>query len=280
LKDKLKRKQKYNIITALKDSSYTVGYLGDGVNDVGALQVADVGISVDSGTDVAKDSSDIILLKKNLSILIDIIVEGRKTFSNTIKFIINTMSSSYGNVLTLGASSLFLKFMPLLPTQILLIDSVSDVQHLTVSTDNVDKDLLSRPRSWDMKFLLRFMLFFGAISIVFDFVLISILMISRVSPEIFRSVWFIESILTEVLATFSVRTKKAFFKSAPSIPVLITSVLSICIALIIPYTIIGKDIFGFTSVNIQSLSMVLGIVIMYFIALEVAKRFFYEKFDS
>ena len=271
--------QKYKIITALKSGSHVVGYLGDGINDVAALKVADVGISVNSGVDVAKNSADIILLKRDLTILTRVIMEGRKTFGNTIKFIINTMSSSYGNVLTIAISSLFLKFIPLLPTQLLLIDSLSDAQHLTVSTDNVDAEFLQKPRKLGMRFFRKFIIFFGTISTIFDFLLIVVLVSRHNTPEAFRTVWFIESVFSEIIATFSTRTPKTFFRSIPSIPVIITSLIVAIITIVIPFTIIGWNIFEFTKVGIESLLFIAIILVLYFIILEVGKKIFYRKFE-
>lgn len=272
--------QKYRIIVTLKKCGHVIGYLGDGINDVGALKSADVGISVDTGTDVAKDSSDVILLKKDLHVLINGVQEGRKTFSNTIKFILNTMSSSYGNVLTIALSSLFLKFIPFLPSQVLLIDQLSDAQHLTVSTDNVDKEFLTKPRKWNPKFFIRFMLFFGIISTVFDFLLIAILMYLNDSPETFRTMWFIESSLSETLATFAIRTRRVFFKSRPSLPFLATSILVLFLTILIPSIAFGQKIFSFTKISVSSIAIILMIVAIYFIVLELAKHAFYALYKN
>ncbi len=268
--------QKYRIIEGLKNSGHVVGYMGDGINDVGALQIADVAISVDGASDVAKDSSDIILLKQNLRIIADSIIEGRKTFSNTIKFIINTMSSSYGNVITIAAASTFLKFIPLLPTQMLLIDSVSDFQHLTISTDNVDEDFLESPRQWDVKFLMKFMVFFGTISTIFDFALIYTLLKWNDSQALFQTIWIVESVITELVATFVVRTRRIFFRSIPSVPVILTSILSLVLVLIVPFWSKSRNIFGLEFLHLHDLVFVAVICLAYFVLLEVSKHIFYK----
>lgn len=268
--------QKFEIIKTLKEHDKVVGFIGDGINDVGALTQADVGISVQSGTDVAKDSADIILLKRDLELLVDGITEGRKTFSNTMKFIINTMSSSYGNVITITLSSLFLPFIPMLPAQVILVDSLSDTQHLTISTDNVDPELLRKPQKWSGKFFLKFMIFFGLISVVFDFILILILLAVHDSPEMFRTMWFLESVLSEIVATFAIRTRRLSIRSLPSIPVMLASALAIIATFVITHTSVGGEWFGFVNIGPQNLLLILGIVITYFAILEVAKLVFYR----
>ncbi|MCA9378986.1 magnesium-translocating P-type ATPase [Candidatus Dojkabacteria bacterium] len=268
--------QKLEIIKALKEEKRVVGFIGDGINDVGALTEADVGISVQSATDVAKDSADIILLKRNLELLIDGIVEGRRTFSNTMKFIVNTMSSSYGNVVTIALSSLFLPFIPLLPVQVIMVDSLSDLQLLTISTDNVDKELLEKPQKCDMKFFIRFMIFFGLISVIFDLALIAILLAVHDSPEMFHTMWFLESVLSEIVATFAIRTRRFSFRSLPSFPLILTSILAVVFTFIIIHINLGKEWFEFDNIGTQNLLLIIGIVLIYFVILEVAKAVFYK----
>jgi len=268
--------QKQEIINLLKSQGHVVGYFGDGINDVGALKSSDVALSVHDATDVAKDCADLILLKTDISVITDAVVEGRKTFSNTIKFIINTMSSSYGNVLTIAFSSFFMKFIPLLPSQVLFIDTISDFQHLTISSDNVDEEMLKKPRKWDSLFFIKFMVFFGIISTIFDLILIFTLLSMQISIVLFRTVWVVESILTELLATFSIRTRRFFLKSRPSLYVILTSSISALLAFIIPYTLIGNEFFSFEALSIQMVILIIGIVTCYFIILEFAKRIFYK----
>lgn len=268
--------QKFEIIQKLKENKFVVGFIGDGINDVSALSQADVGISVQSATDVAKDSADIILLRSDLGLLIDAIIEGRKTFGNTMKFIINTMSSSYGNVITIALSSLFLPFIPLLPAQVILVDSLSDLQHLTISTDNIDEELLHKPQKWDSKFFVRFMVFFGLISVIFDFALIAVLLAVHDSPAMFRTMWFLESVLSEIVATFAIRTRRLSIRSMPSIPVVLASLMAIIVTLIISTVSLGGELFEFVNIGPQNLMLVIGIVLIYFVILEAGKVVFYR----
>jgi len=271
--------QKHLIIKSLKANGHVVGYLGDGINDISAIRTADVGVSVDSATDVTKDASDIVLLQKDLSVLAIGIVEGRKTFDNTIKFILNTMSSSFGNVLTIAVFSLFLKFMPFLPSQVLLIDMLSDIQHLTISTDNVDSRQLKKPRNFNMRFFVKFMLYFGVIGTLVDFLHVFIFQYLFANPELFRTIWFIESILTELLATLLIRTHFVFFKSAPSKPLLITTIVAIVLGIFITFTTLGHEVFGFVSIDANQFAIISLLVILYLFILEGAKLLFYKKFD-
>jgi len=268
--------QKLKIINSLKEIHHVVGYLGDGINDIGALKVSDVGISVDTGSDVAKDTSDIILLKKDLRILTDGVIEGRKTFNNTFKFIFNTMSSSFGNVFTIAISSMYLKFMPLLPSQVLFIDTLSDFQHLTISSDNVDEEFLARPSKWDNKFLLKFMMIFGPISAIYDFLLITIMTKLNYSPESFRTTWVVESILTELAATFSVRTMRTFYKSKPSKTILTFSFLILILTILSPFLYFTHDIFSFVNLDLKSIYLIFILILAYLITMEIVKKYFYK----
>ena len=273
---KISPNQKQLIISRLKKMGFVVGYIGDGVNDIGALKTADVGISVNEAVDVAKDTSDIILLNKDLSILTEGIIEGRRTFINTVKFIISTMSSSFGNVITISISSLFLKYIPFLPSQILLIDTVSDLQHLAISTDNVDTEQLSRPQSWNLKFFIKIMLVFGLISTLFDFLHIYIFLKLVNTPEAFRTLWLVESVITEILATFVIRTRKFSLKSRPSKNLILVSLLSIGLIFTIPFTKWGDTWFDLERISLINIGIILLIVLLYLMVLEFAKRLFYK----
>jgi Mg2+-importing ATPase len=268
--------QKSTIISALQHNQHVICYIGDGVNDIGAIRTADVGISVDSANDVTKNSSDIVLLQKDLSVLSIGITEGRKTFDNTMKFILNTMSSSFGNVLTIAIFSLFLKFMPFLPIQVLLIDSLSDLQHITISTDNVDGYQIKKPQTWDIKKFIKFMLFFGVIGTLVDFIHVIVFQSLYTDPDYFRTVWFVESILTELLAIFIIRTKLPFYKSRPSRPVVITTVMTILIGLILPFTLIGNNLFKLVPIDLSTFGILSLLVLFYLVILEYSKRFFYR----
>jgi len=218
--------KKFRIIKALRENGHIIGFLGDGVNDAPALRQADVGISVETGSDVAKDAADIILTHKSLKVIADGIEEGRRTFNNVTKYVLNTISANIGNMTTLGIVSLFLNFLPLLPAQILLTNFLSDMPLLTISTDNVDNEELVKPKRWNIGYIERFALFFGGISSIFDFITIFILIYAlSANAALFRTGWFLESILSEILITFAIRTRKRFYKSKPGKLLLFTSII-------------------------------------------------------
>ncbi len=217
--------QKSRIILAQRSLGADVGFLGDGVNDAIALHDADVGISVDSAADVAKDAADVVLLDKDLGIIADGVVEGRRIFANTIKYVLMGTSSNFGNMFSAAGASLFLSFLPMLPTQILLNNLLYDVSEMTIPTDNVDEELLARPSQWDIGLIRRFMAFFGPISSVYDFLTFAVMLrVFHAGPSLFRSGWFVESLATQTLVIFVIRTRRVpFFKSRPSRPLLIAT---------------------------------------------------------
>jgi Mg2+-importing ATPase len=271
--------QKYKIVVSLKREGHIVGFLGDGINDVPALKAADVGITVDSATGIAKEEADIILLKKSLRVLAHGIVEGRKTFGNITKYILNTISANTGNMITVAVSSLFLRFIPILPSQILLNNFMSDLPMLTISTDKVDDELLKKPRRWNLPMIWSFMLYFGAISSFFDLLFIVPLILFGVGEGLFRTAWFLESVLSEILITFAVRTSRPFYKSMPSIWLLVTSlVVSIASAAII-FTDFGKKYFQFEELTPAILAFIGVVLFAYFMTAETAKKYFFKKFD-
>jgi len=272
--------QKYRIVSNLNREGHIVGFLGDGINDAPALRAADVGISVAAAVGIAKEAADIILLKKSLRVLAHGIIEGRKTFGNITKYILNTISANYGNMITVAMSSLFLKFIPLLPSQILLNNFISDVPLLTISTDNVDREFLKRPKRWNIRFISRFMVYFGLISTFFDLALIlPLLLIVKVSSEVFRTAWFIESALSEIVVTFAIRTRGPFFKSAPSKWLSITSVAAGIAVITVTYTVFGNKFFQFARMPGPVLALIAGILLAYFITAEITKRFIYRGFQ-
>jgi Mg2+-importing ATPase len=269
--------QKCRLVERLGAAGHVVGFLGDGVNDVPALKAADVGICVDTGADIAKDAADIILLRKSLRVLAHGITEGRKTFSNITKYVLNTVSANFGNMVTVAVSSLFLAFIPLLPSQILLNNLVSDLPLVTISTDNVDAALLERPRRWDLALIARFMVGFGLLSVLFDLVLIGgLLYVIRVDAAVFRTAWFVESACSEILVTFAIRTRGPFFRSAPSRALLVASVVTAIAAFALPFTSLGRTYFAFTPLPGPLLMFVGGILAAYFLAAEVTKRRYYR----
>ncbi len=271
--------QKYKIVASLNKEGHIVGFLGDGVNDAPALRAADVGISVDTGAGIAKEAADIILLKKSLHVLIDGIMQGRKIFSNITKYILNTISANYGNMFTVAISSLFLRFIPLLPSQILLNNFISDIPNLTISTDNVDAELLHKPKRWNFKLISRFMIYFGLLSSVFDLILIlAMLLIFQSTPAEFRTGWFVMSAISEIIILFSLRTHVSFFKSRPSMWLIAVSFITIFTTLALPYFLFGQRFFELVPLS-GELMLLIGIVLLgYFIAAEIAKRYFFRKF--
>lgn len=273
--------QKYQLVMALNKNKHVVAFLGDGVNDAPALKAADVGISVDTGAQISKEAADIILLKKDLKFLADGIVEGRKTFGNIMKYIFNTISANNGNMLTVTLASAVLKFIPMLPSQILLNNFISDIPLLAVATDKVDANFTQKPKRWDMKKIWVFMMVFGLLSTFFDlFLLIPMLLVWKVSPEVFRTAWFIESSLSEIIITFSIRTKLPFFKSVPSWMLVLLSILSSIIVVSLPLLGIGEKMFEFVTIpNVIWAWIALGVA-LYFVSAEFLKRIFYRFFED
>lgn len=269
--------QKHRLVLSLSAAERVVGFLGDGVNDAPALRAADVGISVDSGADIAKEAADIVLLEKDLHVLARGITEGRRTFSNITKYVLNTISANFGNMTTVALSSLFLPFIPLLPSQILLNNFVSDLPLIAIPTDRVDPDLLRRPRHWDLGFIARFMLVFGAVSVVFDLTLIVVLIyVIRADVALFRTAWFVESACSEIIVTFAIRTRRAFFRSRPGGWLLAASVVTAGAAVVLPFTRFGRTYFAFSQLPAGVAALVAGVLLAYFLSAEVVKRPFFR----
>jgi len=271
--------QKLAIADALRKNGHVVGFLGDGVNDAPALRLADAGISVDSGVQVAKEAASIIMLEKSLDVIADGVAEGRKAFGNMIKYIMNTTSANFGNMFTVAMGSLFLPFIPLLPSQILLTNLVSDAPLLTISTDNLDDEGLRKPRRWNIASIARFMIFFGLISSIFDVVTISSLVyVLGAGPALFRTGWFIESALSEIFVTFSIRTRRKFFKSRPS-NLMIAAAATVSVAtLAIVYSPLGA-FFEFVPPPSWFLTLIFGILLAYFLLVEMMKHIFFGRYE-
>lgn len=263
--------KKFRIIKALRENGHIIGFLGDGVNDAPALRQADVGISVETGSDVAKDAADIILTHKSLKVIADGIEEGRKTFANVTKYVLNTISANIGNMTTLGIVSLFLNFLPLLPAQILLTNFLSDMPLLTISTDNVDNEELVKPKRWNIGYIERFALLFGGISSIFDFITIFILIYAlSANVALFRTGWFLESVLSEILITFAIRTRKRFYKSKPGKLLLFTSVVIAVFTICLIFSSFGY-LFEFVPL-VNWLPIAIGLIIIaYFAMVEILK---------
>jgi len=271
--------QKLRIIHALKHNGHVVGFLGDGVNDAPALHEADVGVSVDSGVDVAKEAADIVLLRKDIHVLVDGIAEGRKVFRNTVKYILNTISANFGNMFTLAVSSTFLPFIPLLPPQILLNNLLSDAPMTTVSTDRVDGEELARPKRWNTKAITRFMIYFGLLSSVFDLLTMGFLVyVMGATEAVFQTGWFLESVFSEIVLVFVLRTRRPFFQSKPGMLLLASSAIVICGVIALVYSPAGAW-FGFVPPSGLLLAAVTAIVVAYLALAEVFKHWFFKNHD-
>jgi Mg2+-importing ATPase len=269
--------EKNRIIGALKANGHVVGYMGDGINDAPSLKSADVGISVENAVDVAKESADIILTEKNLKALLDGILEGRKTFGNSMKYIMMGVSSNFGNMFSVIGAVIFLPFLPMLPIQILLNNLLYDFSQVTIPGDNVDSEYIASPKRWDMPFVKKFMVVFGLISSGFDIFTFYILYVVFAAGEkTFQTGWFIESLATQTLIIHIIRTKKLpFLKSRAAPGLLISTVLVVAVGWILPYTAVGK-FFGFAQLSPQILITIGIIVLVYLITVEIGKRIFYR----
>jgi Mg2+-importing ATPase len=272
--------QKARIVTVLR-RAHAVGFLGDGVNDALALNRADVGISVDSATDVAKDAADVILLHKDLGVLADGVVGGRRIFANTIKYLLMGTSSNFGNMFSAAAASAFLTFLPMLPGQILLNNLLYDTSQLAIPTDKVDQDQLRKPAHWDIHGIRRFMVIFGPISSIFDFATFALMLWAfKATPEEFRAGWFVESLATQTLIVFAIRTRRIpFFRSRASAALTISVLAVVTAGAIIPYTPFGILI-GFLPVPGPFFLALVGMVLLYLVLVETAKHFYYRAADS
>ncbi len=269
--------QKERIILSLKKTGNVVGYMGDGINDASALHAADVGISIDSAVDVAKEAADIVLLEKDLGVLEQGVREGRTTFANTLKYVFMATSANFGNMFSMAGASLFLPFLPLLPKQILPTNLLTDFPEMAIATDSVDTEMTDQPRRWDIKFIRNFMLTFGAVSSVFDYLTFGVLLlILNATTDQFRTGWFMESVISASAIVLVIRTRKPFFKSKPGKYLAIATLMIIGATLILPFTPLA-EIFSFKPLPISFLFVLGGILVLYIIAAEMAKRVFYKK---
>ena len=269
--------QKQSVIQGLKDSGNTVGYFGDGINDSAALKIADVGISVDTAVDVAKNAAAIVLLDKSLHAVADGVRLGRRTFVNTMKYVRVAVSAAFGNVFSMAIADVFLPFLPMLPAQILLLNFLTDFPAVTISSDNTDSEDVAKPRGWRIAEIRRFMIVFGLLSSVFDilsFVLMTL--VFKTSPEVFRSGWFIESSFTELAVMLTLRTRRRFWKSIPSMALLVSSAVISAVIIGIPYTPLG----GLLQLVPVPVNLLAGLALLTgcYIALnEIVKKHFFQR---
>jgi Mg2+-importing ATPase len=271
--------QKNRVILGLKARGRVVGYIGDGINDAPSLHTADVGISVMNGVDVAKDAAKIILLEKDLAVLNDGVMEGRRCFANIMKYIIMGTSSNFGNMFSMAAASLFLKFLPMLPTQILLNNFLYDTSQIAVPGDNVDPALLHKPKRWQIGFIRQFMTIIGPISSIYDFLTFGVLLWwfhAGSNPPLFRTGWFVESLATQTLVVFVIRTAGNPFRSRPSGQLLISVVAITVVGAVLPYTPLGP-LLGFTPLPLSLLGAISLLGLTYLFLVQVVKTWFYRR---
>jgi len=264
--------QKHRIILALKGRGHVVGYLGDGINDAPSLHAADVGISVATAVDVAKEAADIILLERSLRVLHQGILEGRKAFGNVMKYLLMGTSSNFGNMFSMAAAAMFLPFLPMLPTQILLNNFLYDLAQITIPTDNVDVSYIDKPRRWDIKLIRDFMLYIGPISSIYDFLTFyALLKIFHASEALFHTGWFVESLATQTLVLFVIRTAGTPFRSRPSLLLAITTVLIVLVGIVLPFSPFA-NVFGLTPLPAMFFLFLGGAVMTYLLLVELVKR--------
>jgi Mg2+-importing ATPase len=269
--------QKERIILALRKAGNVVGYMGDGINDASALHAADVSISVESAADVAKEAADIVLLEKDLSVLVQGVKAGRMTFANTLKYVFMATSANFGNMFSMAGASLFLPFLPLLPKQILLTNLMTDFPEMAIATDSVDSEMVEQPRRWDIKFIRKFMLAFGLLSSVFDYLTFGCLLwVLHATVDQFRTGWFMESVVSASLIVLVIRSRRPFFKSKPGKYLLLATLVIVVVTLLLPISPLA-GLLEFQPLPVLFLFMLAVILLIYIIAAEMLKRAFYRR---
>ncbi len=269
--------QKERIILALIKGGNVVGYMGDGINDASALHAADVSISVDSAADVAKGAADIVLLEKDLRVLVQGVDSGRTTFANTLKYVFMATSANFGNMFSMAGASLFLTFLPLLPKQILLTNLMTDFPEMAIATDSVDSEMVEQPRRWDIKFIRKFMLAFGLLSSVFDYLTFGCLLwVLHATVDQFRTGWFIESVVSASLIVLVIRSRRPFFSSRPGKYLLIATLLVVVVTLLLPISPLA-GLLEFQALPFSFLLILAGIVLVYIVTAELVKSLFYSR---
>jgi Mg2+-importing ATPase len=271
--------QKERLILALKKAGHVVGYIGDGINDASALHAADVGLSVDGAVDVAREAADFVLLEHDLEVLVDGVREGRRTFANTLKYVFIATSANFGNMFSMAGASLFLSFLPLLPKQILLINLLTDFPEMTIANDSVDEESVRQPRRWDIAFIRRFMIVFGLVSSIFDYLTFGALIWTKTTIEQFRAGWFVESVVSAALIVLVIRSRRPLFKTRPARLLIWATAATIVIALILP-SLPWARLLGFEPLP-ASLYIMIGLIVAgYVVMAELAKHFFYRRVGS
>jgi Mg2+-importing ATPase len=269
--------QKNRILMALKHRGHVVGFMGDGINDAPSLHAADVGISVASAVDVAREAADIILVEPGLEVLKSGILEGRKAFGNVMKYLLMGTSSNFGNMFSMAGASTFLPFLPMLPTQILLNNFLYDLSQVTIPTDNVDEDFVQKPRQWDIGSIRKFMLYVGPISSIFDFLTFYVLLqFFHAGQEFFHTGWFVESLATQTLVIYVIRTMGNPFESRPSRPLLITTVLIVAVGALLPLSKLAGPL-GFVQLGGVFYSFVAAATLVYLLSVQLAKGLLWRQ---
>jgi Mg2+-importing ATPase len=270
--------QKNRIMLALRRNGHVVGFMGDGINDAASIRTADVGISVDNAVDVAKAAADIILLQNDLTVLAQGVQEGRKTLGNSMKYIMMGTSSNFGNMFSAAGASLFLSFLPMLPSQILLNNLLYDISELAIPTDNVDSEYLNIPHRWDMRFVREFMVFFGPVSSIFDYLTFGVMLfVFAAPPALFQTAWFLESISTQSLIIFVIRTRRTpFYRSHPSKPLILSTLGTVIVPMLLPFTPLGPLLR--LVIPPATFYLALAVFVAAYLALaEALKHYFYRR---
>jgi len=278
--------QKERVVETLKKNGHSVGFMGDGVNDAPALRMADIGISVDSGTDIAKESSDMILLEQNLTVVYDGVLEGRKVYGNIVKYMKLALSQDFGDVFSIMISSICLPFLPLLPIQMLIQDFIVEISQIGIPYDNVDKEFLIKPRKWDTKDLSKFMRIFGIISSITDVCAFLIFWYifkynSFDKQSYFQTAWFVECIISETLIIYYLRTNKlTFAESNPSKILVGLSLITIGVTILVPILLSMIEGFNFVILPLKYYLYVIGLAFLYAIIVRIVKKIYIEKYHE
>lgn len=274
--------QKARIITALRAGGHTVGYMGDGVNDAAAMRQSDVGISVDSGVDIAKEAADIILLKHDLMVLTEGVIQGRTVFGNIMKYIKMTASSNFGNMFSVLAACAFLPFLPMLPIHILIQNLIYDISQFSLPWDSMDDEFLVHPRKWEAGGIAHFMLFIGPLSSIFDIAMFLVMwyVFQANTPgmqSLFQTGWFVEGLLSQTLIVYMIRTQKIpFIQSVPSKPVLALTGLAVACGVILPFTGVGAAV-GLVPLPLAYFPWLVGILLCYAMLTQFVKVLYVRK---